>query len=195
MNYLAHIHLAHVSNTSKLGNFLGDFVKGSDLSYLPTDLQEGITLHRKIDSFTDSHKHIRVLKQGMPKHLRRMSGVIFDVYFDHLLCHHWDDYTQAAQYDVLKAFYAELSHQNLALGPHFDRVKEGLVMHKWLSGYAKQKGYLNAFYSIETRLNNKIMFADKAFQFLQENQQMLRDIFLQFYPELIHYTLAQSSSN
>ena len=62
MNYIAHIYLAEHTQTSKLGNFLGDFVKGPDLSSLPVEIQTGIKFHRAIDSYTDSHHQITALK-------------------------------------------------------------------------------------------------------------------------------------
>ena len=83
MNYLAHIHLGYLSQTSLVGNFLGDFVKGSDLSHLNTALRQGVWLHRRIDTYTDQHTAIVELRNLFPKKLRRFSGIALDVYFDH----------------------------------------------------------------------------------------------------------------
>ena len=97
MNYIAHINLAEHTETSALGNFLGDFVKGDLYSWtrdghnetLPDVLLKGIRLHRSVDNYTDSHNTNQYLRALFPKPLRRMSGIILDVYFDHLLCQHW----------------------------------------------------------------------------------------------------------
>ncbi|WP_338063738.1 ACP phosphodiesterase [Alteromonas flava] len=119
MNYLAHIHMAHVSQTSLVGNFLGDFVKGSDLTRFPHELQTGIRLHRAIDSYTDSHPVISQLREHFPPALRRMSGIIIDVYFDHLLCRHWSRIESTQLEHVLAKFYAEINTTNVQLNSRF----------------------------------------------------------------------------
>ena len=55
MNYLSHIYLSGDSEEVKLGNFIGDFVKGQQFLKFPPNVGKGILLHRQIDSFTDSH--------------------------------------------------------------------------------------------------------------------------------------------
>ena len=39
----------------KIGNFIADSVKGKQYLDYPKAVQQGITLHRNIDEFTDSH--------------------------------------------------------------------------------------------------------------------------------------------
>ena len=81
MNYLAHLHLADKTETSLVGNLMGDFFKGSiDQANLPEALSLGIQLHRKVDSFTDAHPFVKSLKRQMPEH-RRYGGIIIDVLF------------------------------------------------------------------------------------------------------------------
>jgi acyl carrier protein phosphodiesterase len=55
MNYLAHLYLAQDSAELMIGSILGDFVKGRLKDRYPNEIQHGIALHRKIDSYTDSH--------------------------------------------------------------------------------------------------------------------------------------------
>ena len=80
MNYIAHIHIAEHTDTSMVGNFLGDFVKGSELQYLPAELETGIRLHRSVDVFTDQHPAIIKLKSAFPPSIRRMAGITIDIY-------------------------------------------------------------------------------------------------------------------
>ena len=192
MNYLAHIHLAHLSGTSKLGNFLGDFVKGTNLQALPIPIQQGIFLHRKIDSFTDSHPDIKALKASMPYELRRMAGIIIDIYFDHLLSDQWHQYTRDSQQSILNEFYEELATQDITISHHFDGVKRSLLEYKWLGDYINQDAYLRAYKSIEQRLKYKIVFADHAFEYVGENSEQLKKSFDAFYPSLVTYTITLS---
>jgi len=55
MNYLAHIYLADSNDESRLGNFLGDFVNKSLENDFEHAIRNGIFMHRKLDSFTDSN--------------------------------------------------------------------------------------------------------------------------------------------
>jgi acyl carrier protein phosphodiesterase len=193
LNYLAHIHLAHLSDTSLLGNFLGDFVKGTNLSFLPPDIQEGIQLHRAIDSFTDSHPRIVELRRQFPSDLRRMSGVVIDIYFDHLLCAHWDTFTELGIAPLLSRFYAEVEETPLAIPGRYSSVKDGLLKYRWLQDYEHRDSCIRAFYQIEKRLNGRVTFAQLANRFLQDEHAGFETCFERFYPELIDFVMLRES--
>lgn len=61
MNFLAHLHIADVSNTSLVGNLLGDFVRGDPTGKYQEDWVEGIRIHRFVDSYTDNHPDIKAI--------------------------------------------------------------------------------------------------------------------------------------
>ena len=187
MNYLAHIHLAHTTKTSLVGNFLGDFVKGSDLTHLPRDIQKGVRLHRSIDSFTDSHNCVEALRNTFPRSIRRMSGVVIDLYFDHLLSVHWEHYNTTPMSSMLAVFYQQLESSNTELGDRFSKVKIGLLQYKWLHEYDQKEAVIRAFYRIEMRLKHKVTFAAEASDFISQNHSEMSEAFSQFYPQLIRY--------
>ncbi|WP_395342483.1 ACP phosphodiesterase [Ningiella sp. W23] len=189
MNYLSHIQLAHISNTSLVGNFLGDFVKGSDLSHLPKPIQTGIKLHRSIDSFTDSHDSVVKLRQQFPNNLRRISGVIIDVYFDHLLTQHHEHFTDLSLEQVLDRFYRELEDDNLDISERFNLVRNSLIKHRWLENYSQLQACLKAFLQIEQRLGGRITFANEGLAFIQKNAPLFEDAFLSLYPSLTKHVL------
>lgn len=202
MNYLAHIHLSELTQTSKLGNFLGDFVKG-DLSHWSADgrneaiddtVKQGITLHRKIDAFTDSHLSVQKLRELFPDSLRRISGIILDIYFDHLLCNDLLSRDANLTNLMLQQFYKELSESDLFISNRFQTVKNGLLAHKWLINYQYEVGYVNALRQIESRLNGKVQFATKGHEFLKTQEEHIQQSFFEFYPQLIKYTEHLSSS-
>lgn len=187
MNYLAHIHLAHTTNTSLLGNFLGDFVKGSDLSHLPLDLQKGVRLHRSIDTFTDSHACVVSLRKGFPRNIRRMSGVVIDIYFDYLLSLNWAQYNNTDMTIMLAKFYEQLASTSLEIGGRFPEVKSGLLSYKWLHEYEQKETVIKAFKHIEKRLGYRITFANAAADFIEQYDAQLNQAFSQFYPQLMKY--------
>ena len=53
MNYLAHIYLSGNDPDLIFGNFIADAVPGKQYKNYSNRIQEGIILHREIDSFTD----------------------------------------------------------------------------------------------------------------------------------------------
>lgn len=187
MNYLAHIHLAHTTNTSLVGNFLGDFVKGSDLTHLPSDIQKGIRLHRSIDSFTDSHDCVAALRSTFPRSIRRMSGVVIDIYFDHLLSRYWSQYNKATMSSILEEFYQQLERNSATVGGRFPEVKSGLLLYKWLHEYEQKDAVIRAFHQIEKRLKYKVTFANDAADFIDQNHNEMSQAFSHFYPQLISY--------
>lgn len=187
MNYVAHIHLAHLTETSLLGNFLGDFVKGNDLAHLPPAIEQGVRLHRAVDTFTDQHALVKKLKKSFPRDIRRMSGVVIDIYFDHLLCRDWPLYNDASLARVLSSFYRSLANTKLVLPGRFAQVKKGLLSYRWLHDYTQREAAHRAFYQIEKRLDKRIVFADAAVDFVYDHEHLFQNAFGEFYPELISY--------
>ncbi len=65
MNFLAHLYLSADDPEIQLGNFIGDFVRGRDLSSrFSPGIVKGISLHREIDEFTDRHPIVKLSKVG-----------------------------------------------------------------------------------------------------------------------------------
>jgi acyl carrier protein phosphodiesterase len=168
-----------------LGNFLGDFVKGSELSYLPDSLQRGIRLHRKVDVYTDQHLEVKQLRALFPGPLKKVAGIALDIYFDYLLYAHWEKYSSNTQQHLFERFYQQLADSSVLLNPRFARVKEGLLSHQWLADYQHEESCLRAFFTIEQRLKGKIKFAQQAYALLGENRQLIEAAFLRFYPDLL----------
>jgi acyl carrier protein phosphodiesterase len=60
MNWLAHILLSEPNVENRLGNLLGDLVKGKDLDELNCNLRRGVNRHYAIDKFTGSHPIVKI---------------------------------------------------------------------------------------------------------------------------------------
>jgi acyl carrier protein phosphodiesterase len=189
LNYIAHIHIGSHTQTNLLGNFLGDFVKGSHLQHLPFEIEQGIRLHRSIDVFTDSHPLIIELRQCFPSNIRRMAGVIIDIYFDYLLMQSWKRYSDTHFNIVFANFYQQLEQFSLPDNAHFNKQAERLKTQQWLNQYVNVESCFRAFTSIEHRLRNKVIFANQAQSFLLLNGDKLESSFQQFYPECLDHGL------
>ncbi len=94
MNYLAHLLLAGPNPAHRLGGLLGDHVKGRQaLQHWPPSVVDGILLHRRIDTWSDSHPAVVALRECVDPGWRRYAGIIFDVLFDCMLTRHWQQFT------------------------------------------------------------------------------------------------------
>ena len=83
MNFLAHFHLSGENELIAIGNFLGDFIRGSELNSLPLTVQKGVYLHRFIDQYTDNHPVVRDLNKMLVPHFAKYAPVVSDIYFDY----------------------------------------------------------------------------------------------------------------
>ena len=89
MNFLAHIYLSGDDSLLKIGNFIADRVRGKEYLNYELRIQQGILLHREIDSYTDFHPIFRQSKRKLSARYNHYSGVIVDVLYDHFLAKNW----------------------------------------------------------------------------------------------------------
>ena len=103
MNYLAHLYLSGSDTDVKVGNFIGDYVKGNRFTRYAPAIQKGILLHRKIDAFTDLHPVFRGSSKLFQPMYRRYAGVVTDIVYDHYLAANWEQFSS----QPLKNFVTE----------------------------------------------------------------------------------------
>jgi acyl carrier protein phosphodiesterase len=77
-----------------VGNLLADFIKGPAADLLPPGVQAGIRQHRAVDAFTDRHPVVMRSIARIGKTWGWFSGIIIDVYYDHVLARDWDRYAE-----------------------------------------------------------------------------------------------------
>lgn len=185
MNFLAHLHLADVSQTSLAANIAGDFAKGS-IEHFPKHLQQGIWLHRQIDQLTDSHELTKELLQKFPKSLTRAAPIIIDICFDHMLAKYWDEYHHLSlEAFAIKAYDAI---------DECDELPEGLVSiapkirkENWLVAYRSQKGLNQTLVSVAKRVSKPEIF-NGAQETVKKLDIEIETAFRTFYPQLMAYS-------
>jgi acyl carrier protein phosphodiesterase len=92
MNFLGHLYFSNNDFELMQANLFGDFVKGKDYTHLPLKLQEGVTLHRKIDHYIDHHPAVLDLVHLLHDDLPKVAAIAVDIYFDHLLAKNWSKF-------------------------------------------------------------------------------------------------------
>ena len=91
MNYFAHLHVASLTQTSWVGNLLGDFAV--DTSALDEDLLEGWRLHQQVDVMVDQHAASLAFRALPRKGRRRFSGIVQDIVMDYWLIQYWQQFS------------------------------------------------------------------------------------------------------
>lgn len=153
MNHLAHLHLAERTPRSRLGNLMGDFVRGrAVLATLDPEVRIGVLLHRRIDGFTDNHPAAREAAALLRPTWGRFAPMIVDVTFDHCLARSWERWES----EPLRAFadgcYADLAAQRHLMPPLMQRVCEGMERGDWLAAIRTVGGLEEALGRLSSRL-------------------------------------------
>jgi acyl carrier protein phosphodiesterase len=186
MNFLAHIYLSGDNDKVKIGNFIGDWVKGNDFKKYPADIQKGILIHRSIDSYTDNHPIVRMSKNRLNDKYHKYSGVIIDIFYDHFLAVDWHIFSTIP----LKEFIDDL---NSCLTTSMDILPENIqefiphfMKKRWLESYATPEGIekVLAGMSQNTSLPDKTV---DAIEILKTSYADFRKEFYDYFPQLINH--------
>lgn len=188
MNYLAHILLSGTDSQIQIGNFIGDFVKGSQFNNFPERMQKGIVLHRKIDYFTDNHIIVKQTVAILRPTFGRYSGIITDMYFDYFLARNFKLFSsqRSLRFFTYRFYFIALLNYNYLP----DRVKR-FIFHFIFTNRLQRYSSING---LKTSLNimsiHKVtaLYPDKIIEFLLQNQIELENQFLLFFPDLKEFT-------
>lgn len=181
MNFLAHIYLSGSNPDVLLGNFMGDQVKGRDLSRFSPGVRTGLQLHRRIDHFTDTHSLTREARKLLQPSMRKYAGVVLDVFYDHFLATSWtkhhhlplEEFVQDA-YDLIERRSEELPERTRFL---FGYMKE----QDWLGNYVEIDGIERALQGLSRRAVNGAQMAHSKAELLN-NYDVLSNNFDVFFP-------------
>jgi len=186
MNYLAHIYLSGDSDEIKIGNFIGDYVKGNKYLEFPDQVAFGIRLHRNIDSFTDQHPLVRECINLLRPGYGRYAGIVTDVFFDHFLAFNWTEYSTISLRQFAKQTH-KVFLSNFGLLPL--RVKQFLpflIQHRRLESYAERE---NLFHVLEIMSRHTSLPSNSrwAVEILNEEYQQFETLFRLFFVELVRF--------
>jgi acyl carrier protein phosphodiesterase len=186
MNFLAHLFLSCEREDLMVGNFIADFIRNKDVNKFSPGIQEGVYLHRKIDTYTDTHP---IVLQGVrrlyPYH-HKYAPVVIDVFYDFLLAHNWERYSEDNLDGFCKRVYRSLGNNSELMPEKLKRRLDHMVADDWLMGYTTYEGLQYAFFRMEQRAS-KPSHLHGAVESLQRDFEDLNREFNIFFPELIRY--------
>jgi len=187
MNFLAHIYLSFGDDEITLGNFMADSIRGNKFKHLPERVQQGILLHREIDTFTDSHPIPKKSSKKLHKNYSHYSRVIVDIFYDHFLAKNWNAYSDEPLADYVDRFY-DLLEDNFTILPYgVKRMMPYMIADNWLLNYANLDGIAKVLNGMNRRTKNlsKMNFAIVE---LKEHYEDFEEEFTAFFEELTDFS-------
>jgi acyl carrier protein phosphodiesterase len=140
LNFLAHAYLSFSDPQILAGNMISDFVKGRSKFSYPERIQQGMTLHRAIDAFTDAHPATAEAKSFFRPHYRLYSGPIVDVLYDHFLANDVSLFTEQSLKTFSVGVYETLEQQVVHLPQNFVYLLPYMKSEDWLFNYRYEEG-------------------------------------------------------
>ena len=184
MNFLGHLYFSDNDLDLMIANLFGDSVKGNKYLNYSSKIQQGILLHRKIDSYIDNHHLVRDLRIKLYKELPKVAGVAIDLYFDHLLAIHWNHYHDKPFELFLNEFYVHRSIYENELDTEFQSFLKRLRGNKWINHYPSEYGLEKVCEGVSNRISftNKLTDAPQVFF---NNKNEIETVFHQFMHDAI----------
>ncbi len=189
MNYLAHAYLSFKQPELVVGNIISDFIKGKKQYDYPIPIQNGIRLHRAIDTFTDNHEAVRQAKLYLKPAVGLYAGAFIDIVFDHYLALDTNCFEST---NILASFaentYKTLENHQEWFPENFKKMFPYMKQNNWLYNYQFAWGIEKSFANIARRATY-LSSSGECFKLWEENYDAIHQVYNTFFPELKQYVL------
>ncbi len=152
MNFLAHAFLAGDDPALIVGGVIGDWIKGPLPGVLPEDLARGVALHRAIDSYAESQPAFRSSRMRISATRRRYSGVLVDVFYDHLLAAAWGNHHATPLPAYCAEVYRLIAERLNDIPESAHAALRWMAQEDWLSSYARIEGIADILVRMSRRV-------------------------------------------
>lgn len=186
MNFLAHSLFAQQDPQKIVGQFCGDFIRGNNHTHLPAAVQDGIRLHRQVDSFTDRHPLNATARGLFEPPWRRFAGIFTDVVYDHYLVREWHSYSDMPIEDHVDMVHDALLSNYEILPLNLQRFARHLVDRQVLLSYRNFDAVEKALYRISGR-SPRFFLLSEAGPVIERQSEELNRLFKLFFPDLIEH--------
>lgn len=187
MNWLAHVFLSEPGVEFRLGNLLADIVRGDELRRMSAAFQRGAEKHKQIDAFTDAHPLVKRSRARISSEFRRFSGVLVDVFYDHLLASDWDRYSPIVLDAFTAKFYADIEARHIELPVSARVTLDRIIRHDLLGSYRRVEGVERSLRRVSAYLSSRWRreFAlEKGVADLIAHRAGFEADFAEFFPQL-----------
>lgn len=186
MNYLAHAFLSCSDGDILLGNFIADYINKKDDDQFSEGIKRGISIHRKIDYFTDNHPKVREGTKRLHANHHKYAPVVIDILYDYVLSANWLKYSGEHLQDFANnAYTIFLDNKSIFPNKLKDRI-EKMVDDNFLLLYSTDEGLMKSLNYMDRRTKFPSNFAG-ALDDLKQNWDLFNSEFNLFFPEVIAY--------
>jgi acyl carrier protein phosphodiesterase len=182
VNYLAHAYLSFNHEEILVGNVISDFVKGKKKFDYKEGIQKGITLHRAIDTFTDSHDATKLAKEIFRPRYRLYSGAFVDVVYDHFLATDVNEFNEQSLAEFSEHVYGIVDRYLDDLPERFARMFPYMRSQNWLFNYRTRWGTESSFGGVVRRARY-LEESETAASLFEEHYKELHQCYLAFFPD------------
>jgi len=183
MNFLAHLYLSENNTNILIGNFIADHIRGNKFNHFHPEIQQGILLHREIDTFTDAHPIVRKSKRRLHERYGHFDGVIIDLFYDYFLAKNWNDYSEIPLDIYAKSVYTLLEKNRFILPEKTLKLLPYLVEYNWLYNYQFLDGMEKVLNGMNKRTKGRSKM-DLAIEDLKTLENDFEEDFTSFFKEL-----------
>jgi acyl carrier protein phosphodiesterase len=187
MNFLAHLYLSKNDTNIMIGNFIADHIKGNKYEGFSKEIQQGIFLHREIDTFTDAHAIVRKSKRRLHERYRHYDGVIIDIFYDYFLAKNWSEYSVIpldVYTDSINKLFNEISAELPVKSQNFIKY---MIEYNILFNYQFKDGIERVLKGMNSRTKGKSKM-DLAIEDLRNLEAKFEQDFTLFFKDLIANT-------
>lgn len=188
MNYLAHLLLSGENEELLVGNFIGDFVKGSELNNYPEEVRKGIIIHREIDRFTDNHPKVKRDISLIRNNLGRYSPIAIDIYYDYLLCKNWNDFHSKPLLDFTERSYSIIESNKNLLPDKCRHMFTYMKRDNWLYNYRLKEGINRALIGLSKRTTYESNL-NLALPIIEQHEETIEADYISFFTQLYNHIL------
>lgn len=194
MNYLAHSYLSYQQPDLIIGNFIADSIQGNRFDGLTEGIVKGISLHRKIDTYTDTHPVFLTSKHRFSKDFDKYSGVLIDIIYDHYLAKNFEQYSPLSLQQHADGIYELLKNNHDFLPEHAKRFYGYMTERNILFHYSSIEGIQTVLTHLSGRIRNRFEL-QLAIPILEANYQELEEEFFIFFDDLQAFCKEQPELN
>ena len=170
-----------------IGNFIADHIRGNNYEGFSKEIQQGIFLHREIDTFTDAHAIVRKSKRRLHERYRHYDGVIIDIFYDYFLAKNWSEYSAIpldVYTDSINQLFNEISAELPVKSQNFIKY---MIEYNILFNYQFKDGIERVLKGMNSRTKGKSKM-DLAIEDLRNLEVEFEEDFTLFFKDLIANT-------
>lgn len=149
--------------------------------------QRGARKHKQIDAFTDSHPVVKRSRSRIGPEYRRFSGVLVDVFYDHLLATRWNAYSPIVLDAFTSKFYADIESSSLELPSSARVTLDRIIRHDLLGSYRRIEGVERSLRRVSAYLSSRWrreFELERGAADLIAHREGFEEDFAEFFPQL-----------